>query len=1148
MTNRPSWAITGFGLAATLFFASGFSSLIYQVVWNRLLVFVFGSTTFATASVLAVFMGGLALGSFVAGRVSSKVKKPLLWYGILEGIIGLWAFVVPFLLDAAIPMYRGLWAQFHLSPVMFGIIRFGVAASAILLPTACMGATLPLLSKFVSNNPNTIGYRVGTLYAINTLGAVCGASWAGFMLLPSLGLWSTTLIAAAINIGLLVAVGVASRKLESAAPADAIPSDTLVDGHPELPRKGLSRVTALAILSFGISGGISMVYEVGWTKALLFVIGSGTYAFTCMLTTFLIGIFLGSLFCARMIDKHKDPVLVFAVLQLLVAGFALLAMCLYNYLPIWNLAVGDAFGSSFGGAMALKFLLAASTFVPLTLGLGATFPAIVKVCAPDLDNVGKSVGVVYSANTCGAIVGAFLAGFVLVPGIGVEKMLILAAVCNMLLGAMMLSVCGVSKNFKVAAVVAVVVTGLIASATPAIWDRTVLLLAQPLRRLHLDHFAVAAALTQETARRRVIGDVSVKYFADGISSNVGVIEHGDPPRRLIVTNGNIDGGDKEDMVTQTLLGVLPMLCNPEAKSVCVVGWATGVTSGSVTRFPGVTNIVGVDLEEKIIEASKFFHHVNHRPEEDKRHKMVINDGRNYLLLADQKFDAIISEPSNLWQAGVCNLFTREYFEICKNQLNPDGVLSLWMQTAEISPENMRGLMATVRSVFPHTIIFLAGNQDLVLVSSQQPLKVNYETIDKAFKNPEIRAELERVHITSPAAILACIEGGDRTVEELGRGTAPNTDDRNYFEYTIARTYETESFDDDNDKTFDKQPGYFDQVVSFGTMGDAQKSAIMSAVAAEQMKLKRPNKAMEWAKMALAAQPSNSQALATAGEVAASNGDTKLADTYWSDALRRNPDDKQVLLARAVSGGGAQSQIRGDLEKAFKIDSRDQTVRYQLALALADWPAKSEDSLGPPPVSNPQAVLNLIDPLLGDKPFVEAHKDVVYLAALCHQKLDHVSQAESLLREYLRLKPDSIGAKRTLGSLMWLNGGRPAATAWWQSSLTGARPEATRLREKATELNEKGDHAGAFNKLDRALALWPGDKQSIDLLEELRDKARPAEPLAASLKETDISFFSEDTKAKEANNQSQLLARLTEVLAAGFLLLLLLKRKKTEAGK
>lgn len=203
-----------FLLVLALFFASGFSSLIYQVIWTRHLTLIFGSTTFATATVLAVFMGGLALGSFFAGRVADRIAKPFLWYGILEGIIGIWALAVPVLLDISVSSYRVIWELTHFDFFAFSLLRLALAAMILLLPTTLMGATLPLLSKYVADALDTVGERVGTIYAINTLGAVCGAAQSGLILLPSLGLSTTTLIAAGINMFLCVVVLYVSAKLE----------------------------------------------------------------------------------------------------------------------------------------------------------------------------------------------------------------------------------------------------------------------------------------------------------------------------------------------------------------------------------------------------------------------------------------------------------------------------------------------------------------------------------------------------------------------------------------------------------------------------------------------------------------------------------------------------------------------------------------------------------------------------------------------------------------------------------------------------------------------------------------------------------------------------------------------------------------------
>src|SRR5262249_21810696 len=453
-----------FAFILTLFLLSGLSSLIYQVIWTRLLVLVFGSTTFATATVLAVFMGGLALGSFLAGRISDRVQRPYFWYGMLEGIIGVWAILAPIMFDWALPLYRVVWQQFHLSVLPFSLLRFVMAAVILLVPTTCMGATLPLLARFVTDNLAYVGKHVGTLYATNTLGAVCGALLAGLVLLPVIGMNATTFTAAGINLLLCAAVIASAARVEMVR--DYKPPQIESGEKERLPAQVVS-----AIVAFSCSGAIAMIYEVGWTRSLLMVIGSSTYSFTVMLSSFLVGIFLGSLICARFVDRAREPIAWFALLQFLVCLFGFAAMIEFNFRPWWNLTINATPPSSPAFSLAVRFALAAAILMPLTLCLGAIFPVVVKVASTRLEAVGRSVGTLYSANTLGAIVGAFLAGFVFIPLFGVEKTLIFACLANMFIGLVLFNfVTGARPIVKIAAVAAGLAVALWAVKDPVVWD------------------------------------------------------------------------------------------------------------------------------------------------------------------------------------------------------------------------------------------------------------------------------------------------------------------------------------------------------------------------------------------------------------------------------------------------------------------------------------------------------------------------------------------------------------------------------------------------------------------------------------------------------------------------------------------------------
>jgi len=838
-----------------LFVASGFSSLIYQVVWTRLLTLVFGCTTYATATSLSVFMGGLALGSYLAGWCELRVRRPLLWYGLLEGIIGLWAFLVPHLFDAAVPLYQELWRHFHLTMLPFSLMRFAMAAAILIVPTSCMGATLPLLAKFVTSSVEAAGFRIGLLYATNTIGAVFGAVITGFMFLPEFGMHATTLFAAAINLALCATVVIAAATLESKGFAVEGARKAEEEGAADEPsaksRKAIGPPSAEArfvTIAFGISGGAAMIQEVGWTRALQMVIGSTIYSFTIMLATFLLGIAIGSFVCARFINRQKQPMLLFAGIQLLIFLATIFALNQFNYLPYWNLIANKRFLNDPSMSMFVRLGLSAIILLPVTILLGMLFPIIVRITVRRLEVVGRSVGTIYAANTIGAIIGSFIAGFVLIPLIGVEKTLIFACTLNLCLA--LGSSWFIPKDFRpparFAAIVCFIMPLLCFACGLNLWDRLPILSAQLQRRV-LDIFQPYEHYIDWQADLKQ--SLKLLFCKDGASTTVGVVTAGGV--RSIITNGHIDGSDAGDMSTQVLLPSIPLLLRPDIKTVAIVGWGTGVSAGAAAEFP-VDSIEEIELDPVVLEGAQFFNHVNHQPQANPRVHLQINDARNYFLATDRRFDLIISEPSNPWQSGVCQLFTREFFQLCKNRLNPGGTYALWLQIVEIPPDILSSIVGSLHDVFPYCLAARVNRENLVIVGSTAPFLVDLASLRKAFADKKMPVEFTGFKLDSVESILARICMTPSGIDRLAKTAGRNLDDTNKLEYRVGKTYENKIFVAENSRLLDSFFGRpWDLIVQPKNTQPAECARVMEVVAEECLRAKQPDAAAHWREAAKA---------------------------------------------------------------------------------------------------------------------------------------------------------------------------------------------------------------------------------------------------------------------------------------------------------
>jgi spermidine synthase len=784
--RRPDtvWAIL------LCFLVSGISGLVYQVVWVRELVLVFGATTFAVSTVLTAFMGGLALGSYYFGRRTETVARPLRLYGLLEIGIGVYGLAVPLIFAALPTIYHSFWTQ-HLSFFALSIVRFVFATLVLIVPTALMGATLPVLSSFYARDIGRIGLRVGSLYALNTFGAVLGAAATGFVLIPMLGMKAATSTAATMNIVLGVVALLVSRKVER----ETHPAGT-ESKLQETARKGFSREPkpieiTVVIAGFAISGFVALSYEVIWSRVLALIIGSSVYAFSIMLTTFLIGLAAGATIASRFVDRIRAPIRIFALIEVGVGVTSLAGAYVFNDLPyVFVQLYRFVDSNAFGFLLFARFLIASFVMIMPTLLLGALFPLVVKIISSRTlgRTTGRTVGDAYAANTLGAIAGSFASGFIMVPWLGLLGSLRLCVALNFLVAgtAFIVSAQRFTKRNRPRRFNSSAIIGVAASVLLII----VVLLGEPPWDPEVMSSAVyryAPSLADKSRQelfdflKRGQGDTI--FYKEGVTATVAVQRQAGG--RVLKVNGKPEASTAGDMPTQILIGALPLLVREHTDDVLLIGLGSGVTLGSVEQFP-VKRVTCVELEPAVIEASRHFQDVNNTPLNDPRLRLISNDGRNYIYTTDEKFDVIVSEPSNPWVTGVANLFTLEYFKKGAERLKDDGLFSQWLQIYEMSPEDVRTLIATFRAAFPQVYLFRGAEGDLMLLGSKNERRLDLSILKSHLENPTIAAELERINTSSAADLISRFYLGPADVTKLSAGAKLNTDDNALIEFNAPR--------------------------------------------------------------------------------------------------------------------------------------------------------------------------------------------------------------------------------------------------------------------------------------------------------------------------------------------------------------------------
>ena len=1102
-----------FLIVAALFLLSGMSSLVYQVIWTRLLVFVFGSTTFATSTVLSVFMGGLAIGSYFAGRKADRIQKPLYWYGILELVIGVWAVITPVLLGAAIPIYKMCFEALHLNVIAFGLVRYVIAAVILLLPTACMGATLPILARFVTENLEQVGDRVGSLYAINTLGAVLGSIAGGFMLIPSFGLSTTTYIAAAVNVSLTIIVLLIS-KLPSFAERDKtlaqIQSQELA--APTEKDTKLSGLVIATMASFGISGGLAMIYEVAWTRALLMVIGSTTYAFTVMLSSFLVGIFTGSFICSRFADKLKSPVLWFGLVQVLLCLFGILSLFTFNQLPYMNLLAGNQFSQSPELTLVFRFLLSGFVLLPISLCLGLIFPLAVKICAQDLQRIGSSLGKLYSVNTIGAIIGAFLAGFVIIPGLGSEMTLLATSLANLVLGVFLLTA---FSDMKVSIKALTSIACLIIVITcwikpPQFWDYNTIVAAQIVRRQMLVIKSMPFWESLSLFKTLEQGG-KILFYEEGKCANVAVRKLTNRDAVSLITNGHVDASNQSDMQNQAMLGILPLLFKKDQDDVCVVGWGSGVTSGYALRFP-IKQMICSEIEPVVLKTSKYFHSVNYKADLDNRTVIEPSDGRNYLLGTSRKFDVIMSEPSNPWQAGVCNLFTKEYFSLCKDSLKPGGVFTMWSQVNEVPTEDLAAVLKSLSDVYPCVYVLDTGDGgDINAVAFMQDTKISYEQVKKNLEIKEVKDAVARFDLATPEDFIARIVVSPGRLKKAVENSFSNTDDRNRLEYDVAKTYENKQYMVANRAWFRDQHGDIWDYIDWGSLSIEQKAEAYLKVARSCLSyfaLAKSTRAMDWARESMRIYPS-ANALSLIAELQISDHEYQALAKTIEEGSKAYPHDGRFIGLGGIAALqlGDYVNARNMLSKSLQLNPDDSNFKYYLALCYSDLNITQLDGLYfPPPSVEPTKVVELLAPAVKSETFLNGKPQALLILGDAYKQLGKYDEAEKLLTQLVSMKPNGYLGWQVLGDIYSCKKEPGRARYCWNKAYGLTTRDLPNFVQTAIKFATEKNDLAALKQIQSILQIAPANEDARELLKVLAGRNPLAAKLLIQVTEKDTVFL------------------------------------------
>ena len=725
---------------ATCFLLSGFAALLYQAAWLKKLGIVFGTSHVAVATVLAAYMAGLAAGAAIAARFARRIERPVFVYGVLEAIIAVSALLVPLFLVVAQQLLASLYGD---QPEPVSADSFGQNAYYLLVtflvlavPTCAMGATLPLLSRYAVTEDAQVGPRIGLLYGINTVGAVFGALVAGFLLLPQLGLIRTLAVGAAVN---LIVFGIAIYLSRSAAEVNRRleVSDDRAPVHWIMP---------LMLLS----GAVAFTLEVLWSRLLSHVFGGTIYAFTIMLACFLSGIALGGLFAGRLAANRVAAARWFVLSQLLVAAISFVS---YTFIDSWLPT----------GGLGVKAIYAFLIIVPSTLFIGATYPLAVRLATKSAEQTASASGKVYAWNTVGAILGALLTGFFVLPLLGFGMTLKAAMVTSLLIATSSAWLADFDSR-QLAAVATSLLLATVLFVSPGRPDRLVYANAASV----LDGVDLGDERFYGVGRSATIlmreRDGFVNLASNGLSeSSVG--RKGKPPFNL----------------SQKWLAGLTTLARPDTESMLIIGYGGGIALEGVA--PHVNDVDVIELEPMVIAGNEAIAEIRGGdPLQDPRVNLVVNDARNAITLTNKRYDAIVSQPSHPWTGGAAHLYTSEFLDLSKAHLNEGGVFLQWINSQFLDEHLLRSLVATLVDKFKHVELYQPERQVLMFLASDSPIELwdgarGAETALRRHTRFYNRMGLRTIE--DAIAMMTLDETG---VLEFAQGGTINTDDHNLLAF------------------------------------------------------------------------------------------------------------------------------------------------------------------------------------------------------------------------------------------------------------------------------------------------------------------------------------------------------------------------------
>ncbi len=776
-------------------FFSGAGCLIYELVWSRYLTLVFGASVYAIASVTACFMLGLALGSWIIGKTVDRVSKQrnvLIWVLIGTGIYG---FLSPVIFNGVARLTEYIPQNVYNIDYLRNMIRLGLSFLILIPPTFLMGGTFPgfikLFNGICGQDIRSVGKEAGKLYSLNTLGGVMGAFGAGFFLIRFLGMKNTVYLAAIIyficgSLLFLFNREFTGKNAKNKAPGGK--TREIKPGKTKLAQKGSlgsgaevrpysSKIIVGALAVFAVSGFTSLAYEVLWTKVLTLFFRDSIYDFTIVLSAFLSGIVIGSYFCAKWIGKSNNPLAPLALTEILIGIFSMVSLFLISRFPYIASFLQSMpklyaqFGNNYWvTAVAIRFGYAFLVVLIPTSLFGTTFPLVSKITTTNFQKLGSGIGLMNGLNTLGATLGSLLAGFVFIVLMGIQKSIMLMAFLNIGIGLILLGLVSFhNRKLKPALMTTSFIAVLIIAVLIPRWDKlrmstNIIDPKQPIEQIlsllyyHEDAYGITSVTEFKPRQIKIL--TTNRLFSQNTSAMMGLEDH----RRL---------------------GHIPLLLHPNPHTVLVIGLGAGISLRGVSEHQ-LAAVDCVEISGGVIQAARYFARENNHVLNNPNIRFIIDDGRNYISVTKQKYDVIIGDILFPMSSGSGNLFSREYFTLCKKHLQPGGLMCQWLPAHQLSLDELKIIIKTFKAVFPSASVWygmIGGSVPVVgCIGTNGKFSIDFNSLQKKYRDPLLVNYLQESNLDNPYIFLSNFIMAGEAVDAFTLNQPLNTDDHPVVEF------------------------------------------------------------------------------------------------------------------------------------------------------------------------------------------------------------------------------------------------------------------------------------------------------------------------------------------------------------------------------